>query len=66
MKVLEKNVNYAQKDTVLVPYGGYTVIRFVGMVAVTPSHRDKLTIEGMAVVIKKQIEKVCMMQIKYI
>ena len=56
MKVLEKNVSHAQKDTVIVPYGGYTVIRFV---ADNPGwwllhcHIEIHQLEGMAAVIKE-------------
>jgi len=59
---------HAQKDTVtvLVPYGGYTVIRFV---VDNPGwwllhhHIEIHQLEGMAVVIKEAIRKgtVCMM-----
>ena len=55
-KVLEKNVGHPLKDTVIVPYGGYTVIRFV---ADNPGwwllhcHIEIHQLEGMAVVIKE-------------
>ena len=49
-------MNYVKKDTVIVPYGGYTVIRFV---ADNPGwwllhcHIEIHQLEGMAVVIKE-------------
>ena len=56
MKVIQNNMNYVKKDTVIVPYGGYTVIRFV---ADNPGwwllhcHIEIHQLEGMAVVIKE-------------
>jgi len=56
MAVLESNTNHVQKDTVIVPYGGYTVIRFV---ADNPGwwllhcHIEIHQLEDMAVVIKE-------------
>ena len=53
---LEAMKNFARKDTVIVPFGGYTVIRFI---VDNPGwwflhcHIEVHQLEGMAVVIKE-------------
>ena len=55
-EVLDRNTNFSLKDTVIIPYGGYTVIRFI---ADNPGwwllhcHIEIHQLEGMAVVVKE-------------
>ena len=58
MAVLKSNTNHVQKDTVIVPYGGYTVIRFVAdnpgwCTWLLHCHIKMHQLKGMAVVIKE-------------